>query len=248
MLANMPVARFIVSRVCSSLGDQVLMFAVPLIVYRYTNSVAMSGSAFFIEWLPRVILLPIAGTIADRLGGPRIYAVADAIRAAASLLAAALVLAFPRDTFALVTALIALSAVLYAQVMVATEVTVARLVDTANMAKAQSLLQVAEQSAYIGGPAVAAVAVVWLSPAALLWGVGGLFASSAFLAWTLRARLAAALADGRPRHKPHIAADLLLGVQIVRRTPVVLKLTAMGMVANLLVGFAFATSAALTIG
>jgi MFS family permease len=248
VIGNALVARFIVSRICSSLGDQVLMFAVPLIVYRYTNSVAMSGSAFFIEWLPRLLLLPIAGTITDRLGGPRIYAVADGSRAAASLAAAAIVLCFPQGTFAAVVALIALSAIVYSQVMVATEVTIARLVDTAHMAKTQSLLQAVEQSAYIAGPALAAVCVVWLRPVALLWGIAVLFALSAGLAWTLRSRLAAALTDISPRADHHVITDLLLGIGIVRRTPVVMKLTGLGITANLLVGFAFATSAAMTVG
>lgn len=248
MLGNALVARFIASRLCSSLGDQVLMFAVPLIVYRYTNSVSMSGSAFFIEWLPRLLLLPIAGTITDRVGGPRLYAVADGLRGAASLAAAAIVLFFPAQTFAAVVALIALSAIVYSQVMVATEVTIARLVDTEHMAKAQSLLQAVEQSAYIVGPALAAVSAIWLPPVALLWGIAALFAGSAALAWTLRSRLAVALPVVSQHADHRVIGDLLLGLRIVRRTPVVVKLTALGMAANLLVGFAFATGAAMTVG
>ncbi|MGL4505652.1 MAG: MFS transporter, partial [Aeromonas sobria] len=87
-MQGMRFSVFLGSRMLSGLGDQILQFAVPLLVYRSTGSIALSGLAFFIEWLPRLISLPLAGVFADRVGGRRVYILADGLRAAACVVTA----------------------------------------------------------------------------------------------------------------------------------------------------------------
>ena len=82
---NLTIQRLFVARFLAALADQIMLFAVPVIVYSQTKSVALSGLAFFIEWLPRVISLPLAGSLSDRLGSRRIYLGADASDIRASI-------------------------------------------------------------------------------------------------------------------------------------------------------------------
>ena len=60
--------RFLFVRFTTAMGDYFLMFALPILVYRLTGSIQMSGRAFFLEWLPRVVLLPFGGGLIDRFG------------------------------------------------------------------------------------------------------------------------------------------------------------------------------------
>lgn len=49
----------------SRLSDQLVLFLVPLVVYKITGSVSISGVAFFLETLPRFIAFPISGILCD---------------------------------------------------------------------------------------------------------------------------------------------------------------------------------------
>ncbi|MEL0636784.1 MFS transporter [Marinomonas sp. TI.3.20] len=49
----------------SRLSDQLLLFLVPLVVYKVTGSASISGLAFFLETLPRFISFPISGILCD---------------------------------------------------------------------------------------------------------------------------------------------------------------------------------------
>ncbi|MFC7484824.1 hypothetical protein ACFQX7_39005 [Luedemannella flava] len=73
--------RFVAGRGLAALADQFLLFAIPLLVYKTTGSVAASGLVFLIEWLPRVLFVPVAGVLADRIDGYKLYVGADSVRA-----------------------------------------------------------------------------------------------------------------------------------------------------------------------
>lgn len=57
---------FFIIRFLSLLCEQIILYLVPLIIYIKTRDVTLSGIAFFIEWTPRVILLPFLGFLIDR--------------------------------------------------------------------------------------------------------------------------------------------------------------------------------------
>src|SRR4051794_9009631 len=103
--------RFMAARFITTLGDNFLLFALPLIVLKITGSLRMAGLAFFIEWLPRVLSLPFAGAIVDRVGGLRVLKTSDLVRAI--LCAATFFLvrgADPQTAFVLLTGLSAIVA------------------------------------------------------------------------------------------------------------------------------------------
>jgi MFS family permease len=60
-------------RFADSLATNTLVFALPLMIYTATQSLAWSGLAFLIEWLPRLLSIPAAGPLVDRFGSKRIF-------------------------------------------------------------------------------------------------------------------------------------------------------------------------------
>ncbi|MEO4027565.1 MFS transporter [Chromobacterium vaccinii] len=245
---NVRMLSFLGSRAASALGDQFLMFAVPLIVYHSTGSATMSGLAFLCEWLPRVISLPLAGTFSDRLGGRRVYALADGTRAGACLLAALGLAMWPGHSFAMAAILMAICAACYAQAFIALESTVPMLVPPEQMPKAQSILQAIDYSAGVLGPALAGALSLWLAPSQLLWAACGVFAVSAAGVCTLPPMPSRAAASQPSERRPLFLDSLQHGFATLRQAPVLLALVALSMLVNLVVGLALSTSAAVTVG
>jgi MFS family permease len=224
------------------------MFAVPLIVYKNTGSVALSGLAMFIEWLPRVVSLPIAGSLSDRVGGWRVYGMADTIRSIACLAAVAVALLAPATLFGTVTALMAVCAFFYAQAFIALEATVPLLVPHAAMPKAQGMLQGIDQASMVGGPAVGALCVIWIDPFFLIPVAALLFLTSAALVYSLRQALRTAFEQVTRGPARSVFADIKAGANVLRRQPFLWKLVVLSMLVNGTVGLSLATGAALTLG
>ena len=238
---------FLASRVCSTVGDQLLQFAVPLIVYAATGSVSLAGLAFMLEWLPRLVSLPVAGLLTDRFGGRRIYTVADGLRAVACVATVLALVRLPGHAFGLTAVLMALCAFCYAQAFIALESTVPDLVPKEDLAKAQSLLQMINNGAGVFGPALGGALLIWIRPTELLWVAGAMFAVSACGVLALKGLAGQGpVRAGAPRRS--VVDDLRVGVRGLTAKPVLLSLVALSMVLNLMVGFAMATGAALTVG
>ncbi len=64
----------------SRLGDQLLLFVVPLVVFQTTGSVALSGLAYAAETLPRMLSSPISGILADRFSPVTLIRISQAGR------------------------------------------------------------------------------------------------------------------------------------------------------------------------
>ncbi|CAO5154626.1 MFS transporter [Frankia sp. AiPs1] len=262
---------FLGARVLSTLGDQVLQFAVPLIIYTTTGSVSLAGFAFLVEWLPRLGSLPLAGVLSDRFGGRRVYAVSDSIRAAACLLTVLALARWPGHTFALTAALMALCAFCYAQTFIALESTIPWLVAKEDLARAQSVLQIINSGSGVFGPALGGLILLWASPTQLLWASGAAFAVGACGVSAVRglgARTAdtadavnaaggaggpgasggAGAADVSVDPRRSVVGDLRVGIRGLAGAPILLSLVGLAMVANLMVGLAMATGAPLTVG
>ncbi|CUU59672.1 Major Facilitator Superfamily protein [Parafrankia irregularis] len=269
---------FLGARVLSTLGDQVLQFAVPLIIYTATGSVSLAGLAFLVEWLPRLSSLPLAGVLSDRFGGRRVYAASDSVRAVACLLTALALASWPGHVFGLTAALMALCAFCYAQTFIALESTIPQLVPQKDLAKAQSVLQIINSGSGVFGPALGGLMLLWVSPTRLLWVSGVAFAVGACGVAALRglgapaapataAPAAAAPATAAPATRAagvpvageraagvpvdarrSVLGDLRVGVRSLAGAPILLSLVGLTMVANLMVGLAVATGAPLTIG
>jgi len=162
-VTKLKTIQFLLSRFCSALGDQFLLFAVPLIIYKNTQNISLVGLAFFIEWTPRVLSLPLAGTFSDRWGGKKVYLLADFIRMIACLFGFLLMNLFPSKIFIITSSVMGICAFFYAQAFIALEATVPKLVDQSDLSKAQSILQGIDQTSSILGPALAAISVLYIN-------------------------------------------------------------------------------------
>lgn len=65
----------------SGMGEAVGQVALPLLVYDMTSSAALMSVIFVLQMLPRAILSPFAGVLADNLDRRKILLVANALRA-----------------------------------------------------------------------------------------------------------------------------------------------------------------------
>ena len=72
---------FFSSMFTARLADQFLLFVVPLVVYQTTQSVSLSGLAYAVETLPRVLFYPVCGVLADRYAPLRLMQVSQIGRA-----------------------------------------------------------------------------------------------------------------------------------------------------------------------
>jgi hypothetical protein len=243
-LTKIKIMQFLLSRFCSALGDQFLLFAVPLIVYKSTQNISLVGLAFFIEWAPRVFSLPIAGSLSDRWGGKKVYLLADFMRIGACLSGFGMLKLFPDHVFIIISIVMGICAFFYAQAFIALEATVPQLVGQSELPKAQSILQGIDQTSSILGPALAAFAVLYINTQDFL-----LIAAAVFGLSLLGILFTGASINVTVSHpKKHIWQDLRQGAEILLNYPNLLRLTALSFLVNLIIGIALATGAALTTG
>ncbi len=160
----------------SLMAEQAVMFAVPLIIYERTHSVASSGLAFALEWLPPILAYPFAGLLADRVGGPRLYRMANAARAACLLTAMCACFLLPGWTVQILVGSSVLLSVLIAPNRMAIQKTIAYVGPDQELAQRLSLLQNIELVSMAAGPGIAA-AVAHYTGKLPLFGI----ASGAFL-------------------------------------------------------------------
>ncbi|GGQ69978.1 MFS transporter [Couchioplanes azureus] len=242
------VVRFVLGRGLAALADQFLLFAIPLLVYRTTGSAAAGGLVFLIEWLPRVLFLPVAGVLADRVGGYRLYVIADSVRALLAVVAFVLVQTWPGATVVTLSVLAATMSLASAQAYIAMETTLPRFVPPDQMVRAQSTLQGTEQASTVLGPALAALLSVVLGTDGLLLAIGALFLLTAVNVATLRTRLQTENTEGTPTNLRSVVAGVTEGLATLRKLTAIQGLVGLTMTVNLMVGVGMATSAAITGG
>lgn len=80
LLAEPNIRRLWITQLCSSGGESLAQIAMPLLVYSLTGSARMVGLMALLIILPRVVLAPITGMLADRLDRRRLMIGADLAR------------------------------------------------------------------------------------------------------------------------------------------------------------------------
>src|SRR5471030_1580317 len=164
---------FFISPFLSRLADQILLFIVPLVVFKTTNSVSWAGLAFFVESLPRYLAFPICGALCDRFSPVRILHISQIYRAVACVVAVGMYGVF--DGIYWLVILSALCGVLTTQGIMAREVLLPHIFKHYTYAKTLSYSQIADQTGLVLGPLVAALMLgVWAWHWVVL-GVAGLF-------------------------------------------------------------------------
>lgn len=160
------------------LAEQVVLFAVPLLIYQNSENVSTLGLAFALEWLPSLIAYPFAGLIADRDGGGRLFSRAMSIRGLVLLCVMSLCLTEASWTTPALMTGGAIMSVFVAPTRMSVEKMVPQVADGELLPRTQALVQNMELLAMALGPALAMLATsllgkVWLlGLAAVAFGVG----------------------------------------------------------------------------
>lgn len=168
-----------VSRLVAGLSDQFLLFAIPILLYRKTGDIALSGAAYVIEWIPRLLSPLLSGVFVDAFCSRRVAIVSDGIRCVLCLLAFATIVLFPEAPFWLYAVIAGAIGLFYETSFLAFDVSLSRTSDTEELPKVQSRIQSAEQIAFICGPALAVAAVTVTGLETLFLVASGLFAVAA---------------------------------------------------------------------
>lgn len=232
---------FIASRFLSALSEQMIIFAVPLIAYRLTHSLAVSGFTYFLEWIPRLISLPFSGIICDKFGGRRLYLVSDLSRVLlCGLLFLVAVHAQPWHVYFLAL-LSGAVGFFYEMAFVALESTVPTMVSTEEIPKTQSVLQAVDQMAQLLGPVLAAAVSYVLSIPALFLLIAGLLLISAIN--VLYALPATGPVIEQKLGVKHMVKEFYQGLHLVINVPELRLTTALTILVNIMFGSIFSTSA-----
>lgn len=219
-----PLYRFL-----SLTADFMIQFAIPIVVYQVTNSVVFSGIAFFLEWLPRILIVPLLGRFVDSYPNAKQFGAIDALRIA-SLVGASVVSGLPAFIV-----LLSLFSILNGYAYLVVERTVASLTGGNRSGKTQAKLQAADNLAQVAGPAMAGITITLHGfQAVALVGVA-LFLMGMILIKTTEMPDIAQHGDAAAK-KPH---DRYTAFKILLRSPKLLRMTFLTMMINLVEGIMF---------
>jgi len=204
-----------VGQTISTLGDWVLMAALPVWVYQITGSGAALGAMVFFETLPLLVVSPVAGVFVDRWDLRRVMAVSDVLRGLTVLL---LLLARTPQTIFLVFLVGFVESSLASFFWPAREAAMPAIVDEEKLMSANSLFQTAVFLMRLLGPAVggALVGTVGAGPAFVLDAMTFFVSALAVLALRLPP-IERAPGDGSAAG---VYRDLVDGLRVIRRNRV----------------------------
>ncbi|MDG4810099.1 MFS transporter [Micromonospora sp. WMMD1120] len=195
-------------RTVSALGEAVVPAALALAVLRATGSTGTLAAVLAAAMVPRLLLLPLGGVVADRFDARRVALLADLVRCATQLAVGAQLLGGQPSLVTVVVAS-ALGGTASAFAIPTASPLIAGTVEPAERQRANALMGITANTSRLAGPALAG---------ALIWAAGPGWAfvldSAAF------ALSAALLALVRVRHVPvprrSVLADLRHGLGEVR--------------------------------
>ena len=206
--------RLWLAQLFSALGEAVALVALPLLAYDVTGSARLTGLIFVAQLLPRVVLAPIAGVLADRVNRRRLMIAADLGRAV-------VVVFLPfADGAGVIALLAALVAVGNAVARPAELAAVPAVVPAHQLVHALSASQVANSMIRIVGPALGAVVIGFVGPRPAFGIQAACFLIS--IAWLRGLSLpAVARAASAARGALGVWRDMGEGMRAVARIPVV---------------------------
>lgn len=202
----------------STIGDAMNGTTVLLWIYAQSSSPAPWLSALVLAgFLPRMLVTPLYGRLADRLGARGLMIGADLVCAGlALLLAGAMVLGSPVAAMLCVAGLAGVSTLAHPAQRALTPATV----ESDQLTRANSLLTLTTQLGFTVGPAVATAATAWLGPVpAILFDAATFLVSAAILAGLRVGRVSAEEEDEPVR------GTVRAGLAALRAAPVVLVAT-----------------------
>lgn len=206
-----------------------------MLVLATTGSAALTGLAFAMEWIPRLTVVTVAGTLVDRHGPARVFRLACTLRALVVLAAAIVLSAHPGGTEVTVMVLAAASGALSQFSYVAAETTGA---DASRQAgnrahRVQSVLLGVDQTALLAGPALAGLLVQQTGSTGLLTTCATFSLLAAVLMPPRNAEPAAAVSDATKAEHPR---GLRAGWSVLGERPALAWLVGGFVVSNLSLG------------
>lgn len=163
VLANRRFRQLWLAHMVAGLGEAVASIAMPLLAYDLTGSAGLLGLIFVIQTVPRVILSPVAGLLADRLDRRLVMLSADLGRAVVVAL-----LPFTTETWQ-IGVLAALVAVGNTAFKPAELAAVPSVVEPALLVRALSVSQVSSSVIRVVGPAIGAGIIGLAGPRPAFW-------------------------------------------------------------------------------
>ncbi|MFC4017398.1 MFS transporter [Micromonospora sp. GCM10011542] len=174
-------------RTVSAIGDAVVPAALTLAVLRATGSTAALAVVLAAAMVPRLLLLPLGGVVADRFDSRRVALLADVVRCATQLTVGVELLGGDPSLTTIVLAS-ALGGTASAFAIPTASPLVAGTVDPAARQRANALLGITANTSRLAGPALAG-ALIWAAGPGWAFILDGTsFAISAVLLAVLRVR------------------------------------------------------------
>jgi MFS family permease len=233
---------FLGCRFFSSLSDQIIMFAIPIIVYQLTQDIRISGAAFAIEWLPRIAALPTSGYLVDRIGSRKLYLWADVGRA----ILAGLMLASGFYDWAFLPYLLAILAGMvgffHEMAFIALEAGVPKMIAKKDIPKTQSILQGIDLSGQLAGPGLGMLLAGYL-PITWLFGI----VSIVFVVSAINAMVTLPIESAHRSATMGSVRELVKNTkdsfQLIFRNISLIRISIIAMLINILFGISLAASA-----
>ncbi|MDA0351823.1 MAG: MFS transporter [Chloroflexi bacterium] len=213
------------------LGMWMERLAIGWFILDETGSVFLAALSFAIRTVPNLVLGPIGGAASDRLPRARVLAVTSWIRMLAAALMALVVLVDVATIPALMV-LVFLTGATIAFQNTALQPLQAEIVGPARLSNAISLTSLGQRSIGVIGALSGGIFIAWLGPAATFL-IGALPLAAAALVFG-RVRPAAR----PPRAGTRFATEVLDGLRLAIRTPMVRLLLGMMILVEIL-GFSF---------
>lgn len=205
-------------RTADALAGAMTTYGIPLLVLATTNSAALTGFAFALEWIPRLAAFGWAGALVDRRGAAVVFQLASLARASALAAGAVLLHLYPNGPVASVTVVVlaATTGVLTEFSYIAAETAGAAAGRRAGRRahRVQAVLLGIDQTATLAGPALAGLLLL-AGPPPMLALITGLSLLAALLA--LRTPPSPLTSARAP--KGQSGAGLLTGWRTIRSLP-----------------------------
>ncbi|MEV0577155.1 MFS transporter [Streptomyces sp. NPDC050392] len=205
-------------RSADALAGAMTTYGIPLLVLATTNSAALTGVAFALEWIPRLAAFGWAGALVDRRGAAVVFHLAALARASVLAVGAVLLHLYPNGHVASVTVVVlaATTGVLTEFSYIAAETAGAAAGRWAGRRahRVQAVLLGIDQTAALAGPALAGLLLL-AGPPPMLTLITGLSLLAALLA--LRTPPLPVTPAPAPKGQP--GAGLLTGWRTIRSLP-----------------------------
>lgn len=223
--------KMIAANLVNRFGDSIDSIAYSLLMYSVTGSAALMALVVAINFVPTIILQPIAGVLVDRMNKKKVMVLTDIGRGLV-VAATALVYAFGEMTTPIILISVILNSSLEALRVPAGSAIVPALLDEDKYEIGAAANQTLSQLCVVIGLALAAPVVEVLGMTVALLIDAGTFIISAFLISLIRAEGATTPAVSGKADIKGVATGLVDGAKYLRSSPVLWTLIVMGMCLN----------------